>query len=34
VGISQSWIIAGVLMIIGLGLMAGIVKTRQRDPAS
>ena len=33
-GISQVWIVAGALVIVGLGLMAGIVKTRQKDPAS
>jgi NADH:ubiquinone oxidoreductase subunit 6 (subunit J) len=33
-GVGQVWIIAGALVIIGLGLMAGIVKTRQKDPAS
>jgi hypothetical protein len=33
VGISNVWIIAGALVIIGLGLMGGIVKTRQKDPA-
>jgi hypothetical protein len=33
-GVSQVWIISGALVIIGLGLMAGIVKTRQKDPAS
>jgi NADH:ubiquinone oxidoreductase subunit 6 (subunit J) len=33
-GISQVWIVAGALVIIGLGLMGGIVKTRQKDPAS
>jgi hypothetical protein len=32
-GVSQAWIIAGALVIVGLGLMAGIVKTRQKDPA-
>jgi len=32
-GINQVWIIAGALVIIGLGLMAGIVKTRQKDPS-
>ena len=32
-GVSQIWIIAGALVIIGLGLMGGIVKTRQKDPA-
>ena len=33
-GVSQIWIIAGALVIVGLGLMGGIVKTRQKDPAS
>lgn len=33
-GISQVWILAGALVIIGLGLMAGIVRTRQKDPSS
>ena len=33
-GISNVRIIAGALVIIGIGLMGGIVKTRQKDPAS
>ena len=33
-GVSQVWIIAGALVIIGIGLMGGITKTRQKDPAS
>jgi hypothetical protein len=33
-GVSQVWIVAGALVILGLGLMGGIVKTRQKDPAS
>ena len=33
-GVSQVWIVAGALVIIGIGLMGGIVKTRQKDPAS
>jgi hypothetical protein len=33
-GLSQVWIIAGALVIIGIGLMGGIVKTRQKDPAA
>ena len=33
-GVGQVWIIAGALVIIGLGLMGGIVKTRQKAPAS
>jgi hypothetical protein len=32
-GVSHVWIIVGSLVIIGLGLMGGIVKTRQKDPA-
>jgi hypothetical protein len=33
-GVSNVWIIAGALVIIGIGMMGGIVKTRQKDPAS
>lgn len=33
VGISQTWIIIGALVIVGIGLMGGITKTRQKDPA-
>jgi hypothetical protein len=32
-GVSHVWIIAGALVIVGLGIMGGIVKTRQKDPA-
>src|SRR3954447_596432 len=32
-GVSSVWILAGALVIIGIGLMGGIVKTRQKDPA-
>jgi hypothetical protein len=32
-GINQVWIVAGALVIIGLGFMAGIVKTRQKEPS-
>ena len=32
-GIGHVWIIAGALVIIGICLMGGIVKTRQKDPA-
>ena len=32
-GVSSVWIMVGALVIIGLGLMAGITKTRQKDPA-
>jgi hypothetical protein len=33
-GISQRWIVVGVLALVGLGVMGGIVKTRQRDPST
>jgi NADH:ubiquinone oxidoreductase subunit 6 (subunit J) len=32
-GISQVWIVAGALVILGLGVMGGIVKTRQKEPS-
>ena len=32
-GVSHVWIMVGALVIIGLGLMGVIVKTRQKDPA-
>jgi hypothetical protein len=32
-GVDNVWIVVGALVIIGLGLMGGIVKTRQKDPA-
>jgi uncharacterized membrane protein (GlpM family) len=32
-GVGTVWIVAGALVIIGIGLMGGIVKTRQKDPA-
>lgn len=31
-GVSQTWIIIGAIVIIGLALMAGVTKTRQKDP--
>jgi hypothetical protein len=33
-GIGQRWIVVGVLALVGLGVMGGIVKTRQRDPST
>jgi hypothetical protein len=33
-GVGQRWIVVGVLALVGLGVMGGIVKTRQRDPAN
>jgi hypothetical protein len=32
-GVSQVWIIAGALVIIGIGFMGGIVKTRPKEPS-
>lgn len=32
-GVSHRWITVGVLALLGLGVMGGIVRTRQRDPA-
>jgi hypothetical protein len=32
-GVSGVWIFAGALVVIGIGVMGGIVKTRQKDPA-
>ena len=32
-GISEVWIVAGALVIIGIGVMGGIVKTRQKEPS-
>jgi len=32
-GLNSTWISILALAIIGLGLMAGVVKTRRRDPA-
>jgi len=30
-GINHVWLIVGALIIVGLGLMGGIVQTRQKD---
>lgn len=32
-GVSNTWIAIGALVIIGFGVMVGITKTRQKDPA-
>jgi hypothetical protein len=32
IGLSSTWILVISLLIIGLGLMGGVVKTRRRDP--
>ena len=31
--VPQRWIIVGVVVLIGLGIATGAVRTRQRDPA-
>jgi hypothetical protein len=31
-GLSSTWIVIGAAVILGLGIMAGVVKTRQKDP--
>ncbi len=31
-GIGQTWITIGVVIVIGLGIMAAVSKTRQKDP--
>ena len=33
-GVGTPWIVVGALVIVGMGLMGGIVRTRQKDPAS
>ena len=33
-GIGQTWITIGVIVIIGLGIMTAVAKTRQNDPAA
>jgi hypothetical protein len=32
-GLSGNWIAVGAVAMIGIGLMAAIVKTRQKDPS-
>jgi len=32
-GLSSTWIAIGALVIVGLGVMGGVVKTRHRDPS-
>ncbi|HEV7670331.1 MAG TPA: hypothetical protein VGS22_17570 [Thermoanaerobaculia bacterium] len=34
VGISSTWIAVGALVVIGLSVMGGIVKTRRPEPPS
>jgi hypothetical protein len=32
-GLSQTWIMVGVIILIGLGIFTGAVRTRQKDSA-
>jgi hypothetical protein len=32
-GAPQVWIVVGAVMLIGIGLMAGVTRTRHKDPA-
>jgi hypothetical protein len=31
-GVSSTWIMVGVVVIIGLAIMAGVTQTRHKDP--
>ena len=31
-GLSTQWIVAGVLVLLGLGIARGAIRTRQKDP--
>lgn len=31
-GLSSTWIVIGAAVVLGLGMMAAVVKTRQKDP--
>ncbi len=31
--VPQTWIIVGALVLVGVGLMSGVVRTKQREPA-
>ena len=31
-GLSSTWIVIGAALIAGLGIMGGVVRTRQKDP--
>jgi hypothetical protein len=32
-GVSHAWILAGALVVLGIGIAAGVGKTRQKDPS-
>ena len=31
--VPQSWIVVGVLIVVGLGVMSAVTRTRRRDPS-
>lgn len=33
-GLSSTWVAIGAAVVVGLGLMGGIVKTRQKEPSA
>jgi hypothetical protein len=33
-GLGTQWILAGVLVLLGLGIAMGVTRTRQKDPAA
>jgi len=33
VGINQTWIAIGAVVLLGLGIFTGVAKTRRRDPS-
>jgi hypothetical protein len=32
-GLGTQWIVAGVLVLLGLGIAMGVTRTRQKDPS-
>ena len=32
-GLATQWIVVGALVLLGLGIAAGVTRTRQRDPS-
>jgi hypothetical protein len=32
-GLATQWIVVGVLLILGLGVVTGVTRTRHRDPS-
>jgi len=33
IGVPERWIVVGIIVLLGLGIMGGITKTRRRDPS-